>query len=175
MRVNRVVTGLSGSGGSLQALRFAAEMASNNQAELVPILAWTPPGGDYADRRCPNMTLRAIWREAAQDRLENAVNLALGGAPADVAFSPQAVRGAAGEVLTWIASEPGDILVIGAGRHGPGRILQTSTARYCLAHASCPVIAVPPSELAAHAHSLGHWISRHRMHADDAELHPTSA
>jgi nucleotide-binding universal stress UspA family protein len=175
VRVNRVVTGLSGSAGSLQALRFAAEMARDNQAELVPILAWTPPGGEYADRRCPNATLRAIWRDAAQARLDEAVNLGLGGPPMDVEFSPHAVRGPAGEVLTWIAREAGDVLVIGAGRHGPGRILQSSTARYCLAHASCPVTAVPPSELAAHAHSLGSWLSRHRMSANDAELHATSA
>jgi nucleotide-binding universal stress UspA family protein len=175
VRVNRVVTGLSGSAGSLQALRLAAEMARDHQAELIPVLAWTPPGGENADRRCPCETLRALWREAAWEQLWAAVNLSLGGPPADVMFSPQAIRGAAGEVLTWTAREPSDMLVIGAGRHGPGRILRSSTARYCLAHASCPVIAVPPSELAARAHSLGGRLARHRLNADDAELHSTIA
>jgi nucleotide-binding universal stress UspA family protein len=172
--VRRVVTGLSGSAGSLQALRFAAEMARNNQAVLAPVLAWTPPGGDIADRRYPCVQLRAAWAEAAWDRLWQAVELAIGGPPEDVAFSPETVRGEPGPALTMMARQPGDVLVIGAGRHGLGRLVRCHAARYCLSHGACPVIAVPPSELATEAHGLRGWVGRRRLHPEDAGL-PTSA
>ena len=36
-------------------------------------------------------------------------------------------------------------------------------ARHCLAHAHCPVLAVPPPDLAQHAgHGLRGWAFRHR-------------
>ena len=57
-------------------------------------------------------------------------------------------RGDAGQVLVNIARQPDDLLVIGTGRRNPvGRALHRSVGRYCLAHAKCPVIAVPPSAL----------------------------
>jgi hypothetical protein len=43
---------------------------------------------------------------------------------------------------------PGDLLVIGTGRRHPlSRALRRSVGRYCLAHATCPVLAVPPTRL----------------------------
>ena len=47
----RIIVGASGSPGSLQALRFAADLARDRDAPLIPVLAWLPPGGDLADRR----------------------------------------------------------------------------------------------------------------------------
>jgi hypothetical protein len=47
-----------------------------------------------------------------------------------------------------VANQPGDLLVIGTGRRSlVGRALRKSVGRYCLAHAKCPVLAVPPSAL----------------------------
>jgi hypothetical protein len=41
------------------------------------------------------------------------------------------------------------VLVVGAGRRGRlARIGHGQVSRYCLAHAVCPVIAVPPADLA---------------------------
>jgi nucleotide-binding universal stress UspA family protein len=169
--VQRVVVGVSGSPGSLLALRHAADMAKSHQAELVPVLAWTPPGGEMADRRYPNPQLRAFWKQAAKDRLAKAIHLALGGQPDGLEFSPEIVKGEAGYALTQIAREPGDLLVISAGRQGPLRRLTGGhVARYCLAHAACPVIAVPPAEIAAEAHGLRGWMDRHRAQPEDAEL-----
>jgi nucleotide-binding universal stress UspA family protein len=169
--VHRVIVGVSGSAGSVLALRHAAEMARDHQAELVPVLAWTPPGGELADRRYPNPQLRAVWKQAAKDRLSRAIGLALGGQPDGLDFRPEIVRGEAGYALTQIACEPGDILVIGAGRHGALRRLTGGhAARYCLAHAACPVIAVPPAEIGAAAHGLRGWMDRHRMQPEDAAL-----
>lgn len=171
MYVQRVVVGVSGSAGSLQALRYATEMARTNSAMLVPVLAWIPPGGDLADRQFPNPVLRAAWREAAWERLWSAINLAIGGPPAEMHFAPQVIRGEASDVLTQVARERGDILVIGAGRHGPvRRALACRVTRYCVAHASCPVVAVPPPLLADELHGLHGWMVRHRFHPEDADL-----
>lgn len=175
MHVGRVVVGVSGSPGSLGALRYAAEMARSQSALLTPVLAWTPPGGDVADRRCPNPYLRAVWKQAAWDRLWQAVDLALGGPPDDVVFSPEVVRGEPGAVLAEVA-RPSDVLVIGAGRQGAvRRLMACKVGRYCLAHACCPVIAVPPARLAAEVHGLHGWVLRRRMHPEDADLHAADA
>jgi nucleotide-binding universal stress UspA family protein len=167
VQVGRVIVGVSGSAGSLQALRYASGMAAEHHAMLVPVLAWTPPGGEIADRRCPNAVLRAAWQQAAWDRLWSCIELAIGGPPAGpMSFAPEVVRGAAGEVLTQFAAMPGDALVIGAGRRGSlRRLAGGGVTRYCVGHAGCPVIAVPPARLATEAHGLHGWMLRHRLHA----------
>jgi nucleotide-binding universal stress UspA family protein len=171
VQVRRVIAGVSGSAGSLQALRYAAGMANDHGAVLVPGLAWTPPGGETADRRYPSATLRTAWREAAWDRMWRAVDLAIGGPPADAGnFAPEVLRGEPGLVLTQVAAAPGDVLVIGAGRQGGVRRLACKVSRYCLGHACCPVISVPPARLATEAHGLHGWILRRRLHPEDAAV-----
>jgi nucleotide-binding universal stress UspA family protein len=144
-------------------------MARTHDAQLVPVLAWTPPGGELAARRYPNPQLRAAWKRGAAGRLRRAIELAIGGPPNDVAFLPQIVQGEPGAALAGIAREPGDVLVVGAGRHGPlRRLAHAHVARYCLGHSGCPVIAVPPAELASRAHGLRSWL--HRLQPEDADL-----
>ena len=147
----RILVGVHGSLGSLQALRYAAAEARIGQVQLVPIIAWVPPGGDLAERRQPVYTLRQIWRDAARDRLFDSFDRALGGVPDDLEVEPVVIRGPAGPVLTDSARQPGDLLVVGTGRRGGLRRLRRSVGRYCLAHARCPVIAVPPSDLVEQA------------------------
>ena len=148
--VRRGVVGVHGSLGSLQALRLAADEARDRRAALVPVIAWTPPGGDFAERSHPSPHLRRVWREAARQRLTEAFDAGLGGLPDDVAVVAQVERGDPGVVLVDVADSPDDLLVIGTGRRSPlGRALHKSIGRYCLAHAQCPVLAVPPSALMA--------------------------
>jgi nucleotide-binding universal stress UspA family protein len=137
-----------GSLGSLQALRWAAEEARDRQVPLVPVIAWVPPGGDLAERSHPSPYLRRTWREAAKSRLLSAFEDGLGGIPGDLRVAAQIERGETGPVLVDVAAQPGDLLVIGTGRRNPiSRALRRSVGRYCLAHAKCPVLAVPPSPL----------------------------
>jgi nucleotide-binding universal stress UspA family protein len=172
----RLVVGVTGSAGSLQALRYAAELARSHSAALVPVLAWTPPGGDLADRYYPSSELRRAWKQAAWNRLWQAIELAIGGPPPDIAFCPVVIQGEPGRVLTELAAEPGDVLVIGAGRHGGlGRLLACRVSRYCVGHARCPVIAVPPAQLAEHLHGLHGWLRRHRLHPEHIRLHAADA
>jgi hypothetical protein len=92
----RVITGVSGSPRNLPALRYAAALAHGQDATLIPVLAWIPPGGDLADRRYPSGHLRRIWKQAAWERLYDALNAALGGIPAGMASELFVVRGEAG-------------------------------------------------------------------------------
>lgn len=162
--VRRIVVGVHGSLGSLQALRWAAEEARERHVPLVPVIAWVPPGGEMAERRYPSVHLRRIWSDAARERLMDAFEAGLGGLPADVQVEPCVVRGETGAVLVDIAEQPGDLLVIGTGRRSRlGRALRSSVGRYCLAHARCPVLAVPPSALMDEmAHGFRHWPLRGR-------------
>src|SRR6185437_17068027 len=94
----RIIVGTSGAPGSLPALRYAAELARQDDATLIPVLAWLPPGGDVADRRCPSSYLRQIWKDAAWLRLWAALDSAWGGiAPAGRPAEPLVRRGEPGE------------------------------------------------------------------------------
>lgn len=146
--VRRIVVGVHGSLGSLQALRWAADEARERRVPLVPVIAWVPPGGDFAERSHPSPYLRRAWEEAAHQRLTEAFDEGLGGIPDGLRVQARVERGDTGPVLVDAADQPGDLLVIGTGRRNPvGRALRRSVGRYCLAHARCPVLAVPPSAL----------------------------
>ena len=150
--VLRVIVGASGSPASLRALRYAQHLARDYDATLVPVLAWLPPCGDLADRRTPNEELRRIWAQDAHHKLQDALNLAWGTPPAYLPVRPLVRRGKPGLVLVEAACRPGDLLVVGAGRQGVlARTTGGRVSRYCLAHAQCPVLAVPPPPLAHQA------------------------
>jgi nucleotide-binding universal stress UspA family protein len=160
----RVIVGVTGSVGSLQALRCAAAEARRREAVLVAAHAWVPPGGELADRRYSVPELRQVWRDAAWRRLWDAFDAALGGRPPDLEVEPVVMRGDPGRVLVTVASREDDLLVVGAGRRGLLRqLLHRRVCRYCLAHADCPVLIVPPSKLAQEMeHPLHAWMVRHR-------------
>jgi len=148
----RIIVGASGTPGSIRAMRYARELAGKSGAKLVVVHAWVPPGGELADRRSPSPILRDVWQRAAWQRLRDCVEAAWGGMPADVQTSLVVARGAAGDVLTDLASGSDDLLIVGAGRRGPlARIGHGRVTRYCLAHAASPVLAIPPAALAARA------------------------
>jgi len=163
--VRRIIVGVHGSLGSLQALRYAADEARQRDVPLLTVIAWVPPGGDLAERRHSSPYLRQIWRDAARERLVAAFDDGLGGMPADLRVEPHVERGQTGQVLVDVADQPDDLLIIGTGRRSRlRRMIRGSVARYCLAYATCPVLAVPPSALMDEmSHGLHSW--RVRRHA----------
>jgi nucleotide-binding universal stress UspA family protein len=167
--VRRIIVGVHGSLGSLQALRYAADEARERALPLVPVIAWVPPGGDLAERGHPSPHLRRLWADAAKERLLGAFEAGLGGVPADLTLELCIARGETGPVLVDIANKPGDLLVIGTGRRSlVGRALRKSVGCYCLAHATCPVLAVPPSALMDEmGHGRRHWTRRHHSLVPD--------
>jgi len=171
--VRRIIVGVHGSLGSLQALRYAADEARLRDVPLLAITAWIPPGGEMAERRAPSTYLRKVWREAAWEQLWAAFDAGLGGVPADLHVEPLVVRGETGPVLVDAADQPDDLLIIGTGRRaGFGRMMRRSVSRYCLAHARCPVLAVPPSALMDEmSHPLHSWhVRRHALIPDTPDV-----
>lgn len=162
--VGRLIVGTSGSPGSLQALRYGEVLARAHGAVLIPVLAWELPGGDYAERVQPSGDLRREWQRLACERLRDALVAVWGEVPGDPLIQPHIERGPAGWVLVNLACRPGDVLVVGAGRRGAlARMAFSRVSRYCLAHARCPVLAIPPPALARELrHGRLAWVLRHR-------------
>ncbi|MQS15597.1 universal stress protein [Streptomyces kaniharaensis] len=166
----RVIVGVSGSLHSLTALHRAADEARARNAVLIPVLTWTPVGGENNYRTQPCPPLLRKWQQAAHRRLERALDEAFGGLPVGVRVKPLVVRGAAGPTLTQLADRPDDLLVISTGQRGAvrgavRRLLQGSVSRYCLTHARCTVLAVPPSTLHADLRALHRGIDLRELTA----------
>lgn len=146
-RVQRIIVGVSGSPHGLPALRYAADLAHAHGGVLLPVHAWTPSALELAGHHYPPALLTE-WEEAAWQRLSAALDTAFGGAQPGLRLHPAIAHGNPGRILVHAAARPGDLLVVGAGRRSPARRPRPGTvSRYCLAHASCPVIAVPPPAL----------------------------
>jgi nucleotide-binding universal stress UspA family protein len=147
-RTHRIVAGVSGSPGNLPALRYAADLARVRDAALTFVHAWMPTGPEFAAWQFPSDPLVLQWQDDAWQRLWRALDTAFGGLPPDLEAEPLIMRGSPGPVLVGTASQHGDTLVVGAGRNGTfGRLRHGRVGRYCLAHASCPVIAIPSPAL----------------------------
>ncbi|ANB10637.1 hypothetical protein SAM40697_6684 [Streptomyces ambofaciens] len=171
----RVVVGVCGSLGSLTALARAADEARGREADLWPVLAWEPPGGELTSRRSPGSSvLTEEWERIAGERLLKALDDVLGPRGPEVRVRALVARGLPGPTLVGIACGEDDVLVVGTGRRGLlHRTLWPSTSRYCLARATCPVLAVPPSPLQAEleaAHRRNFW----RLRLDAGRLEPHS-
>jgi nucleotide-binding universal stress UspA family protein len=95
----RIIIGANGSPGSIRALRYAEDLAHFGRATLVPVIAWTPPGGEMAERRAPSAELRRAWASAAKQRLRDSMDAAWGGLPDGLDVRAIIARGAPGPAL----------------------------------------------------------------------------
>ncbi|MGW2475156.1 universal stress protein [Streptomyces sp. NPDC001665] len=147
----RVVVGVSGSLASLAALHQAVSEARERGAELCAVLAWQLPRGGLGSRTGGlGADTYQECRAAARRELCTLLDLAFAAGRPGVTLSGFALRGDPGAVLVDAVRSAGDLLVVGAGSRGrwfPG--LRAPVARYCLTHAPCPVLAVPPNPLEA--------------------------
>ncbi|MGW9438097.1 universal stress protein [Streptomyces sp. NPDC055607] len=141
----RVVVGVSGSSASTHALARAVAEARRRGQPLVPVLAWSPPGSEWAIQRVPSPDLDTLHEETARARLRTALTTAFEGTPRDVVVTPFLVRGEAAHALVSLAPGPGDLIVLG-GRdpHRTIRLPWGRTRRRVLARARTPVLLVPP-------------------------------
>jgi nucleotide-binding universal stress UspA family protein len=98
-----------------------------------------------------------LWEQEARERLRDAFDQAFGGMPAGVAVRPMVVRAPPGPALVELADRRDDLLVVGyGGRSRLGYAVHGTVTRYCLAHARCKVLAVPPPELIRELRSRRH-------------------
>jgi hypothetical protein len=68
-----------------------------------------------AERKTPDPELRQLWTDDAWQRLRDALGTAFGGLPAGIHAQPVVLRGKPGKVLTGLACQQGDLLVVGTG------------------------------------------------------------
>ena len=141
----RVIVGVDGSLAGLRALRLAVAEARRRGAPMVAVRSWNL---DPAWGASPPVWYDELKADAARVIVQ-AFEDAMGGFPPDVQLSTLAVRSAPGLALVGVADRDDDILFVGAQRHGRlRRLMHRCTARFCAAHARCPVVIVPPHELA---------------------------
>ena len=144
----RVIAGVSGSLRSLGALRAAVAEARSAGTAVLAVLAWAPAGGEIAYLRAPCPLLLRLWEQEAHERMRDAFDEAFGGMPGGVAVRRLVVRAPPGPALVELADHRDDLLVVGyGGRSRLGCAVHGQVTRYCMAHARCPVLAVPPPEL----------------------------
>lgn len=135
----RVIVGISDSVCGLRALRLAVAEARRRDLSLHAVRAWTMQRGAGLPG-VPTVDARAEWGTVVVRQVFDDI----GGVPTDLTVVMATFEGAPGPTLVSYADRDDDLLVVGA----PRRRLRPSVARYCVAHASCPVIAVPPDRLA---------------------------
>ncbi len=99
----------------------------------------------------------------AWQRLWDTLDRAFGGLPAEPTTQPVVPRGNPGHVLTGLARQPGDLLVIGAGRWGPLRLPAAPRHPALPGPRPLPILAIPPPALTQQAsHGLRGWAWRYR-------------
>ncbi|MGW7074153.1 universal stress protein [Streptomyces sp. NPDC054866] len=131
--------GVSGSPASLAALRVGVEEARRGGRVLVAVIAWEPPEGEGLYARRPDRAWARHWEAVARERLDQAFEEALGGAPEGVVVERWVVRGKAGPAVCDLAAagSADDLVVLGGGK-GRGRV-----RRYVQGRAGCRVMVVP--------------------------------
>jgi nucleotide-binding universal stress UspA family protein len=142
MTANRVIVGLDDSPGSRAAHGWAAAYAGATGAELcaVHVLDW--PIGLRPSAVKPGIRLYVPQQDVAESYWRG-----LHSVFHDIKSPPGSVlrfaQGDAGDVLVRLSTKA-SLLVVGSRRPVPDRpYLYGSVSRYCIDHASCPVITVP--------------------------------
>ena len=144
-----VVVGLDASPAAAEGLRWAAHYARAVGADLHAVNAflWSereavPLPTDPTVLDVSGKPLRAVQPTEDIGQLFATVQPEPG-------WTLKCFMGDPGPVLRSGARDA-DLLVIGTGQHvGLGRLLVGSVSHYCLAHATCPVVAVPAPHLIA--------------------------
>lgn len=131
-----IVVGVDGSAASLRALRWALEQARRTGATITAVMIWTVP--ELYDWPMPTAEqLNTATKNALRDTVHAAVP------EAELPhIRLHAVGGHPAEVLLDCAGSA-ELLVVGhRGMGNFARALIGSTARYCVDHATCPVVVV---------------------------------
>jgi len=141
--VSRIVVGVDGSEGAVQALRFAIEEARIRGAELRAVSAWHVPPAVYGAGWAPASTDLDEFRKLAEASLRESVEEA-GAIEAGIDVTPVVREGHPVDLLLE-ESEGAALLVLGTrGLGGFKGLLLGSVSQQCVHHASCPVVIVPP-------------------------------
>jgi nucleotide-binding universal stress UspA family protein len=156
MAAERIIVGVDDSPAGLAALRWAVHRARSRHCQLVAVRAWALQlprhGGRWIrDDRHRHVVVSfegSVPRSVAGAIARRSFKMAYGGIPADVAIRIATPEGDPGVVLTGLARQDGDLLVVGTRQAHPARQARHgSVSGYCARHASCPVALIPAPEL----------------------------
>jgi len=149
--IKRVFVGVDDSGSGLAALAEATKLARSSDAELVAVRAWALGLPRHGGRRMrhlahPHIVLSfsgAEQCEAATVLAQRAFGRAVGRMPTDLPVTIATPQSDPALALVDLASQPGDVIVVGRrSGHPVRRLIHGSVSRYCDRHARCPVIVV---------------------------------
>ena len=140
--LKRIVVGVDGSDGAARALRWAAQFAREDKAEVIAVFARLP----VVDALPGFPTLPPpMWRDDLARELEDRWCAPL--RDAGVPFRPRVEDAPVASALMAVADEEdADLIVLGAHGHGrfADRVLGGSVS-YALSHrAHQPVVTIPP-------------------------------
>lgn len=139
----RIVVGVDGSEGSVEALRWAGNEATLRGDSVRALYAWTYPVflGAPMEALGP-MPSRADLVGEGERILEEAVTSAFPDG-ADIEISREVVEDPPARALVR-ASHDAELLVVGSRGHGGFReLLLGSVSHQCALHSSCPVVIIP--------------------------------
>ena len=143
------MVGLDESESARAALRWAAEEAAHFGSRLraVHVLSW-PFGAENA--RAED-AVRTLSLEEVDDLYRSNISRIFSSVKPRPDWILQFAQGDAGPVLVRQSAQAA-MLVVGTPYHvGLGRLIAGSVAHYCLSHATCPVVAVPATNVSTAA------------------------
>jgi nucleotide-binding universal stress UspA family protein len=140
-RTGPVVVGVTGAGHETAALRFAAEVARREGAEVVLAHAFHqtaagPPPSVLLSHEGAHAVAQVVTAEVAEEFKQLT--------DGTVGFRTVVVGGAAGRVLVDLSQGARMVVVQHRRDRGLGRVFVGSTAYAAAAHAECPVVSVNP-------------------------------
>ena len=161
----RVIVGVDRSLGSLRALREAVAEAMRRHSTLAVVHVRAPvlPNTQAAFSGFPEPLPRpgsdagrALDCEA-EGLIASCIAEGLGGPPEDLSVRAVVAVGTARVSLVQQVRRDSDLLVVGTNRRRRGPLRHRSVGSYCIAHANCPVLVVPPDDFARAVQRQPRW------------------
>ena len=142
--MSEIVVGLDVSPASLAALAWAANQAQLTGGDLRAVHALMVPVAMLAAVGQMSVPTSPAGLDGVTDAYRDAVTAVWKTVQPEPNWRLEFYNADPGRLLA-IESKHAALLVIGTREHvGWGRILNGSVSHYCLNHATCPVVAVPP-------------------------------
>lgn len=142
--MSEIVVGLDVSPASHAALAWAANQARTTEADLRAVHVLLLPSVMFAAVGTMSVPTSEAGADKAEEAYRNAVSAVWEMVQPEPSWRLDFYYADPSSLLVAESSHA-DLLVIGTREHvGWGRILSGSISHYCLSHAACPVVAVPP-------------------------------
>ena len=142
--MSEIVVGLDVSQASHGALAWAANQARTTGAELRAVHALLVPAVMLASVGQMSVPTSLAGDDRVEQAYRDAVTAVWETVQPEPSWRLEFYNADPGSLLVAESRHAG-LLVIGTREHvGWGRILNGSVSHYCISHATCPVVAVPP-------------------------------